>query len=592
MKEIRKAPLVVAGIFSAVAYYFFNRLFAIYVSADGGIVDRLLFGINSFGAALAARPFYISGNKTAIIAGCTAICAVWLGYLYYLTTVKNYRNGEEHGSSRWGTPRDIAPLTNPVPDLNIPLSATEQISSTVVKTFEADRNKNIVIVGGPGSGKTYSEIKPSLMQLHSSYVITDPKGTILPDTGYLMQRNGYEVKSFNTIDFSRSLHYNPLAYIHKEKDILKVVNVLISNTSGDSHAVAGDKFWTDCERLLYTALIAYLWYEAPAEDLNIPTIIEMLELCQVKEDDEDFKSPMDILFEELEESKPNCLAVKQYKKFKQAAGKTLKSILISCAARLAPFDIDELREITSYDELQLDEIGDRKTALYIIMSDTDSTYAFLIAMIMYQMFNLLCEKADNEYGGKLPFQVRCLLDEFANIGKIPDFERLITTIRSRGISCMIILQSLTQISAAYKDNAETIIDGCDTFVFLGGKSTKTTKQISEMIGKETIDTRNVNESRGASGSWSLQNNTQARDLIDPAEIGRLKRSECLVLITGLPPFRSRKYNTKKHPRYKEIADGGAPLFDIRDVERPPLLDDETVVAETYDIDLSELNTLV
>ena len=591
MKDDRKTPLIVAGVLSIASFYLANRLASVYEAAEGNVVDRLLAAFSGLGAAIGARPFFISFVKPALLAGCVAICAIWLGYLYYLTTVKNYRYGEEHGSSRWGTPKDIAPLTNPVPDLNIPLSATEQISATVTKTFEADRNKNIVVVGGPGSGKTYSEIKPSLMQLHSSYVITDPKGTILPDTGYLMQRNGYEVISFNTIDFNKSLHYNPLAYIHKEKDILKVVNVLISNTSGGSHAVAGDKFWTDCERLLYTALIAYLWYEAPAEDLNIPTMIEMLELCQVKEDDEDFKSPMDILFEELEATKPDCLAVKQYRKFKQAAGKTLKSILISCAARLAPFDIDELREITSYDELHLDEIGDRKTALYIIMSDTDSTYAFLIAMIMYQMFNLLCEKADNEYGGKLPFQVHCLLDEFANIGKIPEFEWLITTIRSRGISCMIILQSLTQISAAYKDNADTIIDGCDTFVFLGGKSTKTTKQISEMIGKETIDTRNVNESRGASGSWSLQNNTQGRDLIDPAEVGRLKRSECLVLITGLPPFRSRKYNPKNHPRFHEISDGGAPLFDIRNVGPPSMQNEEAVVVESYCVDLSALNSL-
>jgi len=494
-------------------------------------------------------------------------------------------------TARWGTKKDIKPLTDPEPDLNIPLSATEQISSGKVKDFEADRNKNIVVVGGSGSGKTFSEIKPSLMQLHSSYVITDPKGTILPETGFMFKKNGFRLGAFNTIDFSKSLHYNPLAYIRKEKDILKVVNVLMENTNGEG-AGAGDKFWKDCEKLLYTSFIAYLWYEAPPEDQNIPMMIEMLEMCKVKEDDEDYQSPIDIMFEDLEQEKPNCLAVKQYKKFKAAAGKTLKSILISCAARLAPFDIDELREIMLYDELELDRLGDRKTAFFVIMSDTDSTYSFLIAMIMYQMFNLLCEKADNEYGGKLPFQVRCLLDEFANIGKIPDFHRLISTIRSRNISCMIILQSLTQIASIYKDDAETIIDCCDTLVFLGGKSTKTTKQISEMIGKTTIDTQNINESKGQTGSYSLNNAILGRDLIDPSEIGRLKRTECLVLITGLPPFKSKKYHTAKHKRFKEIADGGAPIFDIRrdqGNEDQHFLDTVTAVQE---VQLTELNALI
>lgn len=419
---------------------------------------------------------------------------------------------------------------------------------------------------------------------------TDEKGTILPDTGHMFINNGYELRVFNTIDFTKSLHYNPLSYIHKEKDILKVVNVLMENTNGEG-AQSGEKFWKDCEKLLYTAFIAYLWSEAPPEDLNIPTMIEMLEMCEVKEDDEEYQSPIDILFEDLEKEKPNCLAVKQYKKFKQAAGKTLKSILISCAARLAPFDIDELREIMMYDELQLDEIGDRKTAFFVIMSDTDSTYAFLVAMIMYQMFNLLCEKADNEYGGKLPFQVRCLFDEFANIGKVPDFQKLISTIRSRNISCMIILQSLTQLSSIYKDDAETIIDCCDTFVFLGGKSTKTTKQISEMIGKTTIDSQSINESRGQTGSYSMQNTVLGRDLIDPSEIGRLKRSQCLVLITGLPPFKSNKYPTAKHKRFNQIHDGGAPVFDIREYRKQQetnFFDNAKVVEE---IDLSELNNL-
>lgn len=540
-----KPVFIFSLIASILVFYVFNRIALVFGGLSGNLFENINAAIDGILPAIRAEPFLIGTNKTCLIAGLIGATAVWLIFIYNVFGSKKFMKGEEHGTARWGTKRDIKPLTDPEPDLNIPLSATEQISARKVKDFEADRNKNIVVVGGSGSGKTFSEIKPSLMQLHSSYVITDPKGTILPDTGFMFKKNGYQLKAFNTIDFSKSLHYNPLAYIRKEKDILKVVNVLMENTNGEG-AGAGDKFWKDCEKLLYTAFIAYLWYEAPPEDQNIPMMIEMLEMCKVKEDDEDYQSPIDIMFEDLEQEKPNCLAVKQYKKFKAAAGKTLKSILISCAARLAPFDIDELREIMLYDELELDRLGDRKTAFFVIMSDTDSTYSFLIAMIMYQMFNLLCEKADNEYGGKLPFQVRCLLDEFANIGKIPDFHRLISTIRSRNISCMIILQSLTQIASIYKDDAETIIDCCDTLVFLGGKSTKTTKQISEMIGKTTIDTQNINESKGQTGSYSLNNAILGRDLIDPSEIGRLKRTECLVLITGLPPFKSKKYHTAKH----------------------------------------------
>lgn len=462
MKKDIKPFLFFSIIASLLVGHLANRTALIFEGLTGNLVENINAAIDAIIPALQNNPFMIGTSKTALISGAIGAACVWLIFLYNVFGAKNFMRGSEHGSARWGTAKDIKPLTDREPDMNIPLSATEQISVRKVKDFEADRNKNIVVVGGSGSGKTYSEIKPSLMQLHSSYVITDPKGTILPETGYLFTNNGYTVRSFNTIDFSKSLHYNPLAYIHKEKDILKVVTVLMENTNGEGTG-SGEKFWKDCEKLLYTALIAYLWYEAPPEDQNIPMMIEMLDMCKVKEDDEDYQSPIDIMFEDLEKEKPNCLAVKQYKKFKQAAGKTLKSILISCAARLAPFDIDELREVMLYDELQLDELGDRKTAFFVIMSDTDSTYAFLIAMIMYQMFNLLCEKADNEYGGKLPFHVRCLFDEFANIGKVPDFHRLISTIRSRNISCMIILQSLTQISSIYKDDSETIIDCCDTY---------------------------------------------------------------------------------------------------------------------------------
>lgn len=404
MKKDIKPFLFFSIIASLLVGHLANRTALIFEGLTGNLVENINAAIDAIIPALQNNPFMIGTSKTALISGAIGAACVWLIFLYNVFGAKNFMRGSEHGSARWGTAKDIKPLTDREPDMNIPLSATEQISVRKVKDFEADRNKNIVVVGGSGSGKTYSEIKPSLMQLHSSYVITDPKGTILPETGYLFTNNGYTVRSFNTIDFSKSLHYNPLAYIHKEKDILKVVTVLMENTNGEGTG-SGEKFWKDCEKLLYTALIAYLWYEAPPEDQNIPMMIEMLDMCKVKEDDEDYQSPIDIMFEDLEKEKPNCLAVKQYKKFKQAAGKTLKSILISCAARLAPFDIDELREVMLYDELQLDELGDRKTAFFVIMSDTDSTYAFLIAMIMYQMFNLLCEKADNEYGGKLPFHV-------------------------------------------------------------------------------------------------------------------------------------------------------------------------------------------
>lgn len=595
MNRSKKPALIFTIIGSLIVFYIFNRAALVFKDLSSENTENILENVNqALGQiipAIEAKPLMIGTSSSALLIGLLGATLIWFIYLYNVFGAKNFMRGQEHGTARWGTRKDIKPLVNKIQDRNIPLSATEQISVDKMKNFEADRNKNIVVVGGSGSGKTYSHIKPSLMQLHSSYVITDPKGTILPETGNLFINNGYKLRTFNTIDFTKSLHYNPLTYIRKEKDILKVVNVLMENTKGEGPN-SGDKFWQDCERLLYTAFIAYLWSEAPPEDQNIPTMIEMLEMCEVREDDEDYQSPIDIMFEDLEKEKPNCLAVKQYKKFKAAAGKTLKSILISCAARLAPFDIDELREIMSYDELRLDEIGDRKTAFFVIMSDTDSTYSFVIAMIMYQMFNLLCEKADNEYGGKLPFQVRCLLDEFANIGKIPDFEKLISTIRSRNISCTIILQSLNQITSIYKESAEIIIDCCDTMVFLGGKSTKTTKQISEMIGKTTIDTQNINESKGQTGSYSLNNAILGRDLIDPSEIGRLKRSECLVLITGLPPFKSKKYNTAKHKRYKEIADGGAPLFDIRTLDQDQDENFFNNITKVQEVKLTELNALI
>jgi type IV secretion system protein VirD4 len=535
---------------SALLFWGSNRLAAL----CAGDWTALPAAAEALWPALRAEPFRLDLAPAPLIAGLAAAALCWVVYLYSLAGGGNFRRGQEHGSAAWGRGRDIAPLVDKDSDWNIILSATERITLRKPAKFAADRNKNVLVVGGSGSGKTFSVIKPNLMQLHSSYVVTDPKGVLLPETGYLFAENGYEIRCFNTVNFRKSLHYNPLAYIRQEKDILKVVNVLIENTSGDKQG--GDKFWQDCERLLYTALIAYLWQESPIEQRSIPGMIDLLELCGVKEDDENYQSPADFLFAELEQTKPDCLAVKQYKKFRLAAGKTMKSILISCAARLAPFDVAELREITSRDELQLDELGDRKTAFFLIMSDTDSTYSFLPAMIFYQMFNLLCDKADDHYGGKLPVHVRCLFDEFANCGKIPDFHHLISTIRSREISATIILQSFAQLNSIYKDDAETITDCCDTTVFLGGKSVKTTENISKMIGKTTIDHRSANETRGEHGSFSLNNQIIGRDLIDAAEVSRLERRQCLVLIQGLPPFKSNKFDTAKHRRYSFLADSG------------------------------------
>jgi type IV secretion system protein VirD4 len=550
--------LVFTALLSALAFWSANRMAALCASDWAALPSAAA----AFWPSMRAEPGRLDLSSTAVAAGFIGAALCWGIFLYAQSGSGNFRRGQEHGSAVWGRRRDIAPLIDREPDRNIILSATERLSLRKPPKFSAERNKNVLVVGGSGSGKTFSVIKPNLMQLHSSYVVTDPKGTLLPDTGYLFAENGYELRCFNTVNFSKSLHYNPLAYIRREKDILKVVNVLIENTSGDKKG--GDKFWQDCERLLYTALIAYLWQESPEEQRSIPQMIDLLELCRAKEDDENFQSPADFLFADLEQKKPDCLAVKQYKKFRLAAGKTMKSILISCAARLAPFDIAELREIMSYDELKLDELGDRKTAFFLIMSDTDSTYSFLPAMIFYQMFNLLCDRADDHYGGKLPVHVRCLFDEFANCGKIPDFHQLISTIRSREISATIILQSFAQLNSIYKDDAETITDCCDTTVFLGGKSVKTTENISKMIGKTTISHRSASETRGEHGSFSLNNQIVGRDLIDAAEVSRLERQQCLVLIQGLPPFKSKKFDTAKHHRYSLLADSGRkPRFDIK-----------------------------
>ncbi len=559
MVKLKKSVIIAFAALAVLVSYLANKSAALISQNDMDFLSGLSLVSSDLGSYILQHPG-ISFTPSAIRAGGIGLMAVLLAFLYYWAAQRNTRLGEEYGSAKWGTPEDIAPLMNPDPDLNIQLSKTEAISLPNLKDFRYNRNKNIVLIGGSGSGKSFSIYKPECMQLHSSYVYTDPKGTVLPDVGWMFLNAGYELRVFNTIDFALSMRYNPLKYIETEADILKVVNVLMENTKeGDKSG--GDDIWPKSERMLYTAIIAYMREKLIPEDVTIPTMIDFLSDIEVREDDEEYISPIDALFLELEDEKPDCLAVRQYKKFKQAAGKTAKSILISCGARLSPFDIQEIRDLLSVDELNLDEIGDRKTAFFIIQSDTDSSFSFLTAMVVYQMFNTLCTKADKSPGGKLAYPIQYLLDEFYNVGKIPDFNHLISTVRSRGMGCLIGLQSLQQLDDVYKEAAGGIIDNCDTTIFLGGKSSKTSKEISETLGKGTIDTANTSESHGQQGSWSKQDQKTGRELLTPDEIGRLPRDKCLVQITGLPPFLSDKIDTASHKRWEEIRDGGGPRFD-------------------------------
>ena len=482
-------------------------------------------------------------------------CGAGLRLAVYLRSknAKKYRHGMEYGSARWGTPKDIEPFQAPKFADNIILTKTERLMmSNRPPDPKNARNKNVLVVGGSGSGKTRFWLKPNLLQCHSSYVVTDPKGSIVVECGNALLKNGYKLKILNTINFSKSMHYNPFAYVHSEKDILKLVTTLMTNTKGEGSG--GDPFWEKSERLLLTALIAYLHYEAPVEEQNFATLLEMLNTMQVLEDDEEYQNPVDLLFEDLAKKKPNSFAGRQYKLYKLAAGKTAKSILISCGARLAPFDIQELRDLTMYDELQLDTLGDKKTALFLIMSDTDSTFNFLISMVYTQLFNLLCDKADDVYGGKLPIHVRCLIDECANIGQIPNLEKLVATIRSREISACLVLQAKSQLKAIYKDNADTIIGNMDSQIFLGGSEPGTLKDLSEMLGKETIDAYNTSDTRGNSPSYGTNYSKLGHELLSRDELAVLDGGKCILQLRGVRPFLSDKYDLTQHPNYKLTSD--------------------------------------
>ena len=549
--------------------------------AEGADMSEKLLGFLSALGAAFSNPMPSLHPMDLLIGVC---CGAGLRIAVYLKgkNAKKYRHGMEYGSARWGTQKDIEPFEDPVFANNVILTRTERLMmGNRPKNPANARNKNVLVVGGSGSGKTRFFIKPNLMQLHSSYVVTDPKGSIAVECGKLMLRNGYKVKIFNSINFKKSHHYNPFAYIHSEKDILKLVTTLIANTKGDGKS--GDDFWQKAETLLYTALIGYIHYEAPEEEQNFATLIEFINAMEVREDDETFENNVDLAFKELASREPNHFAVRQYKKYKLAAGKTAKSINISCGARLAPFDIQELREITMYDELELDTLGDRKTALFLIMSDTDSTFNFLISMIYSQLFNLLCEKADDVYGGRLPVHVRCLIDECANIGQIPNLEKLMATIRSREISACLVLQAQSQLKALYKDNADTIIGNCDSSIFLGGKEPGTLKELNQALGKETIDTFNTGESRGREVSHSLNYQKLGKDLATIDELAVLDGGKCILQLRGVRPFLSDKYDITKHPNYKYLSDANPRnAFDIEKYLSTRLVPKVDEVYEVFD----------
>ena len=538
-----------------IAFYMVEKAAWLYRHCNGdSVVDRLMVLFMNFGLAYkSVLPSFHPFDLMVGLVGAAALKAV----IYFKgKNAKKYRQGEEYGSARWGNQKDIEPFIDPVFENNVILTQTERLMmSGRPKHPKYARNKNVIVIGGSGSGKTRFYVKPNLMQMPQkvSYVVTDPKGTIIIECGKMLSDAGYKIKVLNTINFKKSMRYNPFHYIRNEKDILKLVNTIIANTKGDGEK-SGEDFWIKAERLLYCALIGYIWYEAPEEEQNFSTLLEFINASEAREDDEEFKNPVDELFDELEQKKPEHFAVRQYKKYKLAAGKTAKSILISCGARLAPFDIQELREITAYDELQLDTLGDRKTALFLIMSDTDSTFNFLISMVYTQLFNLLCEKADDVYGGRLPVHVRCLIDEAANIGQIPNLEKLVATIRSREISACLVLQAKSQLKAIYKDNADTIVGNMDSQIFLGGSEPTTLKELNAALGKETIDMFNTSDTRGNSSSYGTNYQKTGHDLASIDELAVLDGGKCILQLRGVRPFLSDKYDLTQHPNYKYTSD--------------------------------------
>lgn len=590
MREINLKKLILLNFPYLLFVWLFDKAAqAVRISPGADISAKVLNLGSGFGTAF--ENFLPSLHPADILAGVAGAVIIRLIVYFKGKNAKKYRKGMEYGSARWGTPEDIKPYIDPVFENNVLLTQTERLTmSSRPKEPKYARNKNILVIGGSGSGKTRFFVKPNLMQLHSSFVVTDPKGTLILETGSLLVRAGYKVKVLNTINFSKSMHYNPFAYLRSEKDILKLTNTIIANTKGDGEKSSED-FWVKAERLLYCALIGYIWYEAPEEEKNFITLLEMINASEAREDDEEYQSPVDLMFSRLAEKEPEHFAVKQYLKFKLAAGKTLKSILVSCGARLAPFDIKELRDLMEYDDLELDTLGDRKTALFLIMSDTDTTFNFVIAMLQSQLFNLLCDKADDEYGGRLPVHVRCILDEFANIGQIPNFDKLIATIRSREISASIILQSQSQLKTIYKDAADTIVGNCDTTLFLGGKEKSTLKELSEILGKETIDSFNTSENRGSQISHGLNYQKLGKELMSQDEIAVMDGGKCILQVRGVRPFLSDKFDITRHKNYKYLADADKKnTFDVeRYMKRRPAIVKPDEPFDLYELEIEPEN---
>lgn len=552
-KKADKKKMVLMNMPYVLAAYFCNKLAWVYRTASGGNAsEKMINAMNGMGTMF-QNPLP-SFHSEDVLIGIACGIALFVVVFYKKKNAKKFRQGEEYGSARWGNEKDIEPYIAPEFENNIILTEKERLMmSGRPKLPKYARNKNILVIGGSGSGKTRFFVKPNLMQMHSSYVVTDPKGTVLIECGKMLAKNKYAIKVLNTINFKKSMRYNPFSYIYSEKDILKLVNTIIVNTKGEGQQATED-FWVKAEKLLYQAYIGYIWYEAPEEEQNFAMLTDFIDASEAREDDENFKNAMDLLFEELEQKDPNHFAVRQYKKYKLAAGKTAKSILISCGARLAPFDIKELRDLTMVDEFELDTLGEKKTALFVIISDTDATFNFIVSIMYSQLFNLLCNKADDVYGGRLPIHVRCLLDEFSNIGQIPQFEKLIATIRSREISASIILQSKSQLKAIYKDNADTIEGNCDTTLFLGGKEKTTLKELAEILGKETIDLYNTSDTRGTQQSYGMNYQKTGKELMSQDEIAVMDGGKCIMQLRGVRPFFSNKYDITKHKQYKYLSD--------------------------------------